>query len=82
MKPDDISQEAWDAAFLPSEYVDAIDRRYHGAKAIMAAEAREREACAQVAEDKDGFIKQGWGHDAAARARHEVAAAIRNRARP
>lgn len=45
-RPDDVTQEAWDAASLPAEYIDPIDRRYWISRAIMAAKAEEREACA------------------------------------
>lgn len=44
-KPEHIPQDVWDAAALPAEYVDANDRRYHIARAILAAKAQERQAC-------------------------------------
>lgn len=42
MKPDDVSQEAWDAAMKASIAL---------ARAITAAVAAEREACAEVADN-------------------------------
>jgi hypothetical protein len=47
-KPEDIPQDVWEAAALPSEYVDAIDRRYHISRAIMAAKEQERAACVSI----------------------------------
>lgn len=58
MKPDDVSQEAWDAAV---ERESTIASSFDGptvydvteaiAYAIMAAKAEEREACAKMAWD-------------------------------
>jgi hypothetical protein len=58
-KPDDIPQDVWDAALEPSEKA-YIAFRYDEAQAIvaramMAAAAKEREACALIA-DKNAQI--------------------------
>lgn len=70
MKPNDVSQEAWDAAL---EQAIALfpdgEGPYPGAiaRAITAAVAAEREACAElVARDRDRYMKAaGWArtHD-------------------
>ncbi|HEY8359485.1 MAG TPA: hypothetical protein VIL30_18700 [Ramlibacter sp.] len=93
-KPDDISQEAWDAADPVMKWIDAFwadelsdsekdEARECIAGAIMAAKAEEREACAALA---DEYV---WNDHALAqatdigRAVHhqsvEIATAIRKR---
>ena len=59
-KPDDVSQEAWDAAAAAVGAPDGLgyakvftDRI---ARAIMAAKAEEREACARLAQRADEYV--------------------------
>jgi len=60
MKPDDVTQEAWDEArhVLSNGFeilIESVEHAVRIARAIMAAEQRgaerEREACAQVADN-------------------------------
>jgi len=93
-KPEDISQEAWDAAddmafFNPStENRDGRLNRYKLretiARAILSAEkrgeAREREACAAIANDYAGSgMVVGGSTGSAYQTKRDIAAAIRNR---
>jgi hypothetical protein len=61
-RPNDISQETWDAAVecgesvlrnLPDDYGDVTDEIVTIARALMAATARQREADALIAESAD-----------------------------
>lgn len=59
MKPSDVSQEAWDAA---AEFARDFEYEHRAimatiARAIMAAKAGEREACAFLAEHRHNV----WG---------------------
>jgi hypothetical protein len=94
-KPDDIDQDTWEKAWsivsdiqmkdikdgLPTgwEVFASIDRI---ARAIMSERAKEREACAKIAEDDDGALP-GWGEHrnmvVAQQVGKDIAAAIRNR---
>jgi hypothetical protein len=52
-KPETVSQEAWDAANMAVVHAPEYTQRLHEdvARAIMAAKAEEREACAKVADE-------------------------------
>ena len=92
-KPEDIPQDAWDAAFnaMPLLLIRNYDRspivlvlHVNIARAILAAKAEEREACATDAEERHRI----WGTHAQIKgieveddisACREIAAAIRKR---
>lgn len=88
-KPDGITQDAWDATDKirnePFHWKGPEECAFLVAKAIMAAKAEEREACAVVAESykhkENGFkcaepdkSVYGWGA-----ARRSIANSIRSR---
>lgn len=54
-KPEDIPQSVWEAAFEPGENaymaLKWMDAQAIVARAMMSAAAKEREACAQTADD-------------------------------
>lgn len=89
-KPNDIPQDVWDRSLSAFDemcrVVEGSDDREIIARAILAAKAEEREACAVKAEQYPfrSFERQepdksvyGW-----ARCRREIAAAIRQRGKP
>lgn len=71
-KPDWCQQRVWDEADQVSIRPDVAQIEAI-ARAIMAAEQREREACARIAE------KEEYGNHIAQRVARIIAAAIRNR---
>ena len=83
-KPDDISQEAWDAAgsikplpaFKFAEWAQVLHADI--ARAIMAAKAEEREACAAVANNE---LARQSGSDAWANGYRSACAEIADRIR-
>lgn len=92
MKPDDVSQRDWEAACdvtdgLMVDSVDALSTTITIARAITAAVAAEREACAQVALGRftlDSVLRSRNGRPYAAgfgaiAASEQIAAAIRAR---
>lgn len=76
-KPDDIPQDVWDAACRAWDSTDFPGREMT-ARAIIAAKADEREACAQIADDAGNPYK-GGSRGVAQEQAHSIAAAIRNR---
>lgn len=89
-KPEDTPQDVWDGAvrlysYLVSPLHDeqiVIHDTTLIARAIMAAKAEEREACAKIADDDDQELTV-WGQDGNSRAAQQtaraIAAAIRKR---
>ena len=85
-KPDWCPQRVWDEACgcfdafsatgLFRDY-EAVEAKIIVARAILAAEQREREACARMVETGEGWMKSyHHGHGAFSKL---IAAAIRNR---
>ena len=55
MKPDDVTEGAWVAAidaWVTAGFInDRLNQVQHFARAIMAAKAEEREACAKIVDE-------------------------------
>lgn len=75
-KPEDIPQDAWNLAARFMERSYSFGAKEFAARAIIAAKAEEREACAKLAEGEVLNPFSTPSHDASAR---EIAAAIRKR---